>query len=199
MNLLNQLKKLSGKHTVILTVLAAAVLVYFINSYSTNKGAIKSAMSSNQVKVAPSGLPGVPSLGDRRGENCSSSNARPAEPLGQNSGPATAKGIHTSDHGLPPSCTKKAVVDPRNLLPRDANNQFSKMNPSGAGDVMNVSLLKAGYHAGINTVGQSLRNANLQLRSEPANPQLQVGPWNTSTISPDNNRRPLEIGCGSSN
>ena len=48
------------------------------------------------------------------------------------------------------------------------------MNPMGAGDVANVSLLRAGYHIGINTVGQSLRNANLQLRSEPANPQLKL-------------------------
>ena len=53
----------------------------------------------------------------------------------------------------------------------------------GSGDLKNVSLLKAGYHIGINTVGQSLRNANLQLRSEPANPQLNVGPWNQTTIT----------------
>ena len=99
-------------------------------------------------------------------------------------------------HGLPPSCTRQPVVDPKQLLPKDGNNEFSKMNPMGAGDVANVSLLRAGYHIGINTVGQSLRNANLQLRSEPANPQLNVGPWNTSTIGPDFNRRPLEIGCG---
>ena len=66
----------------------------------------------------------------------------------------------------------------------------------GAGDVSKVSLLNAGYHIGINTVGQSLRNANLQVRSEPANPQLNVGPWNHSSIDPDNSRRPMEIGCG---
>ena len=66
----------------------------------------------------------------------------------------------------------------------------------GSGDLKNVSLLKAGHHIGINTVGQSLRNANLQLRSEPANPQLNVGPWNQTTITPDMQRRPLEIGCG---
>jgi len=45
-------------------------------------------------------------------------------------------------------------------------------------------------------VSSSLRNANLQLRSEPANPQQDVGPWNNTTISPDINRRPLEIGSG---
>ena len=66
----------------------------------------------------------------------------------------------------------------------------------GAGDLKNVNLLQAGYHIGIDTVGQSLRNANLQLRSEPPNPQLNVGPWNNTTIEPDFNRRPLEIGCG---
>ena len=49
----------------------------------------------------------------------------------------------------------------------------------------------------IDTVGQSLRNANLQIRSEPPNPQLNVGPWNQSTIESDFLRPPLEIGCGS--
>ena len=47
---------------------------------------------------------------------------------------------------------------------------------------------------GINTVGQSLRNANRQLRSEPPNPQVKVSPWLQSTIEPDSNRKPLEIG-----
>ena len=61
----------------------------------------------------------------------------------------------------------------------------------------NVNLLKAGYHIGIDTVGSSLRNANLQVRSEPPNPQISVGPWNNSTIEGDPFRRPLEIGCGS--
>jgi len=57
-------------------------------------------------------------------------------------------------------------------------------------------LLKAGYHIGIDTVGQTLRNANLQIRSEPPNPQINVGPWNASTISPDTMRVPLELGQG---
>ena len=46
---------------------------------------------------------------------------------------------------------------------------------------------------GIDTVGTSLRNANLQIRSEPANPQVKVSPWQQTTIEPDTNRRPLEI------
>ena len=51
-----------------------------------------------------------------------------------------------------------------------------------------------GHHIGINTVGQSLRNANRQLRSEPPNPQVKVSPWNQTTIEADTNRRPMEIG-----
>ena len=40
---------------------------------------------------------------------------------------------------------------------------------------------------GIDTIGNTLRNANLQVRSEPANPQTQVSPWLNTTISPDLN------------
>lgn len=69
------------------------------------------------------------------------------------------------------------------------------MNPRGNGGLLDVSLLEAGHHIGINTVGSSLRNANLQIRSEPPNPQMKTGPWNNSTMGPDLNRRPLEIGC----
>ena len=57
-----------------------------------------------------------------------------------------------------------------------------------------VNLLDAGSHIGINSVGQSLRNANRQLRSEPPNPQVNVSPWMNTTISPDLPRRPLEVG-----
>ena len=118
----------------------------------------------------------------------------PAQPLGQNSEVGNANGMSTDSYGLPPSCAKQQVVDPKDLLPKDANSEFSKLNPAGSGDLQNVNLLKSGHHIGINTVGQTLRNANLQLRSEPANPQLNTGPWNKSTITGDNMRRTLEIG-----
>lgn len=43
------------------------------------------------------------------------------------------------------------------------------------------------------TVGGVLRNANLQIRSEPANPRDPVSIWNLSTISPDEMRPLFEI------
>jgi hypothetical protein len=83
------------------------------------------------------------------------------------------------------------------LLPKDTNSQWAQLNPAGKGDLANINLLKAGYHIGIDTVGQTLRNANLQIRSEPPNPQINVGPWNLSTIEPDFMRPPLQVGQGS--
>ena len=106
-------------------------------------------------------------------------------------------GTQTSMPGLPTSCSKPNIQNPAELLPKDANSQWASLNPNGKGFLSNINLLNAGFNIGIDTIGSSLRNANLQIRSEPVNPQLNVGPWNQSTITPDFMRPPLEIGCGS--
>lgn len=118
---------------------------------------------------------------------------QPSEPLGQNEVFASVNGKQSSGQGIPSSCNKTSQ-NPSDLLPKDTNSQWAQLNPTGKGELSNINLLKAGYHIGIDTIGQSLRNANLQIRSEPPNPQLMVGPWNNSTISPDFMRPPLEIG-----
>ena len=82
------------------------------------------------------------------------------------------------------------------LLPgKDAaNSKWAQVNPAGQGDLMNVSLLNAGFHMGTNTQAQTMRNPNLQLRSEYPNPKAEVGPWNSSTIESDHDRRYFELG-----
>lgn len=91
------------------------------------------------------------------------------------------------------NCKKPLVA--ADLLPKDADSTlWASVNPKGKGTLEDKNFLAAGYHIGVNTVGQSLRNANLNLRSEPANPQKIVSPWNQSTIEPDSNRRDLLIG-----
>ncbi len=82
----------------------------------------------------------------------------------------------------------------QDLLPQDKSSTWASVNPEGQGSLANQNFLQAGYHIGINTVGQTLRNANLQLRSEPPCPQVQVSPWLQTTIEPDVSRRPMEIG-----
>ena len=119
-----------------------------------------------------------------------------AGPQGTNEVYSAVSGIDTSLSGLPNGCASQPVTNPSDLLPKDNNNEWAKLNPSGAGDFNNVNLLKAGFHMGIDTIGNTLRNANLQVRSEPANPQTQVSPWLNTTISPDLMRVPLELGCG---
>lgn len=90
----------------------------------------------------------------------------------------------------------KEVANPKDLLPNDENSQWSALNPNTAnkGDMVMPDLLKAGQHIGLDTVGQSLRNANLQLRSDPIIAKSDVGPWNHSTIEGDKGRVPLELG-----
>ena len=125
-----------------------------------------------------------------------SAGVRPSDPNG-NEVFASATGVQTSMPGIPSSCSQPNIQNPAELLPKDSNSQWAQLNPSGKGELANVNLLKAGYHIGIDTVGQSLRNANLQIRSEPPNPQMNVGPWNLSSIEPDFMRPPLQIGSGS--
>jgi hypothetical protein len=84
-------------------------------------------------------------------------------------------------------------MTPNELLPSQRDNEWSSLNPA-SDDLTNVNLLSAGQIIGINTVGSSMRNANLQLRSEFPIPRQNVGPWNESTIEPDTMRRGLEIG-----
>lgn len=95
--------------------------------------------------------------------------------------------------GLPESCNVPKGNEPSALLPKESSSKYSPLKP---GKLKNVPLLKAGWLRGIDTVGASLRNANLQVRSEPPNPQVKVSPWMNSTIQPDLMRVPLEVGCG---
>jgi hypothetical protein len=93
------------------------------------------------------------------------------------------------------SCFPRDRLSADDLLPKDAaDSKWAQINPSGGGNISDQNYLTAGYHVGVNTVGQSLRNANLQLRSEIPNPQDAVGPWMISTIEPDLRQNTLEIG-----
>ena len=121
-----------------------------------------------------------------------------SESLGRNEVYQSVDGGKQGPFGLggnkqPSDCYPKDQLSPEDLLPGDANSKWAKNAPV-SGDLKDQNFLTAGYHTGVNTVGQSLRNANRQLRSEPPNPQVKVSPWMQTTIDPDMNRRPMEIG-----
>ena len=114
-------------------------------------------------------------------------------PLGDNEQFASVSGIKTPTR----SCYPQNSLKPDDLLPQDKKdkvNDFNKEFPVSEGILKGVNFLEAGYQVGVNTVGQSLRNSNQQLRSEPPNPQVNVSPWQNTTIGPDLARRPLEAG-----
>jgi len=96
----------------------------------------------------------------------------------------------------PPS----SIANPNELLPVDTNSQWAALNPvnMNQGSILNGDMLQAGYHIGLDTIGQTMKNANLQLRSDPIIPKQDVGPWNQSTYEPDYGRIPLEVGYGPS-
>ena len=123
--------------------------------------------------------------------------------LNESGGPAPVQDIESGPQGVenlkrtPPTCYPQPSLKPEDLLPEQESKAIQEFNiaqPIGEGILADVNLLDAGSHIGINTVGQSLRNANLQLRSEPPNPQVNVSPWMNTTIGPDLPRRPLEVG-----
>lgn len=93
----------------------------------------------------------------------------------------------------PAGCYPRDQLTPGELLPKDPNSVWAQQNPMGTGSLKGKNFLSAGALIGVNTVGQSLRNANYQLRSEPPNPQVPVTVFNNSTIEPDTNRRDFEV------
>ncbi len=94
----------------------------------------------------------------------------------------------------PTSCYPQNTLTPKDLLPQGKEEeieQWDENNPAQEGILKGVNFLDAGFHVGVNTVGQSLRNANLNLRAEPPNPRVQVSPWLNTTIDQDLTRKPL--------
>ena len=80
-----------------------------------------------------------------------------------------------------------------NLLPKKTETKDDDWNVYNPDDVKDKNFLNAGHHYGVDTVGSSLRNANLQLRSEPIIPKKNISPFMNSSIDADNNRRRFDI------
>jgi len=125
-----------------------------------------------------------------------------AQPYLENESTADYKAVNytdsssdTDDQKLPNDCFPKDKLTADDLLPKDAaNTKWSQVNPAGQGSVKDQNFLQAGYHVGLNTTQGTMKNANLQLRSDPPAPKTLVSPWMNSSYEPDMMRKPLEIG-----
>lgn len=190
-----------------LIVLCGIVLVFLVNKYVLRKQTQESEkFEDHMTEEKEHEDASTPEPNDvTNGHGCMPVNqdpvdqVMPGEPLGKNEifAPSEAEVMAENDtvaRSAPTDCFPKDKLSPTDLLPADTDNKWAQVNPDGQGKLGDKNFLNAGYHIGVNTVGQTLRNANRQLRSEPSNPQIKVSPWLQSTIEPDTNRKPLEIG-----
>lgn len=92
-------------------------------------------------------------------------------------------------------------LDTQDLLPDEIDSVWSRVNPNAISNELRKRnfLFVPQRHLGVDTIGQSSKNSNLQLRSEPACPRVIISPFlNSSIDNRDHYRRKLEIGgpCG---
>jgi len=168
MDICKQLKKNSD---LVIGVLALLVLGYALWSYS-NKKLMPASSMKNHLSSAS------------YGNNGSSSSL--------NSHFSGVSDVNSSVNNM--MHLKKESVDPSELLPRDNNNDYAKMNPTSSLQGINMLTPSANAFDSLSSTMSTNRNPNLQLRSEPPNPQNVVCAWNQTTMAPDASRRKLEIG-----
>lgn len=167
---MNALKKFFTKDRMIIIIIAV-VLAMFVLYYSSGKMTMMDNMEDGAVKE-----------GEEEKEEMKSSLAE------------TVPGVSgVSEAFTAANYSAKEVANPSELLPKDDNSQWSSLNPSVQHAPNTPDLLQAGIHVGLDTVGQTMKNANLQLRSDPVIPKADIGPWNQSTVEPDLIRLPLEV------
>jgi hypothetical protein len=141
------------------------------------------------------------------GEGLEVGGLEPQGPLSNNPNAPTMVSAHSEGGNAAPSLAQEdrhptgqqtysqTILSPEELLPQGGlGASWAATNPVGLGDLKGQNFLTPTYHYGINTVGQSLRNANLDIRSDPPNPRAAISPFLNSTIEPDLYRRELEIG-----
>ena len=185
--------------TILLVVLVAAVLLggaYILNPSYTKRiigmegfesGASTLSANANYTQEVKDVSGAVQQVADMSNPNVATPVTKEGfESLGE--GPA-----QFGNAEAPAGCYPRDQLTPSELLPKDPNSIWAQQNPMGTGSLKGKNFLSAGALIGVNTVGQSLRNANYQLRSEPPNPQVPVSVFNQTTIEPDINRRTLEI------
>ncbi len=195
------------KHMVLRTLLifvAAVILFALISYYNTKQSTAASEKFYEQQmqsvsKPVPSVVPQQPSVmaplapppqPSSKAMPVPSSAIDPAEEDQHDE----YRAVDFKTKEVPTDCFPKDRLTAEDLLPSDANSKWAQVNPAGQGDVKNINFLSAGFHVGINTTSGSMKNANLQLRSEPPNPKGSWPIMNSSYTPSDLLRKPLEIG-----
>jgi hypothetical protein len=185
---LSNLLKSNGMWIFVIIVVIFAI--WLLTSYSNDKKLVKDSFysSTDGGSSASAALVNGSTLPSAKPVVASSGSSLPS--VASNSAPTGSSGSSSCGYSGQP------VANPQDLLPVDKNSQWAALNPVNNGNPQIPDLLQAGNLIGLDTIGQTLKNANLQLRSDPIIPKKDIGPWNQSTYEPDLGRVPLELGCG---
>jgi hypothetical protein len=188
----------------ILVILAGAFLVYMF----ANQMGVSAVQNEGTVSVAPQGdssdtpayIPQMDVQAPSGGVEAGSDDPF-AYPIPGNPADFTGAGVDRvnwdglGENQLAGALSKQyQELSGDDLLPHNDIAHWADVYPNGVGQLSGKNFLHSGHFVGINTVGQSLKNANLQLRSEPANPQVAHSIFLQSSYGPDLLRRPLEVG-----
>jgi hypothetical protein len=86
--------------------------------------------------------------------------------------------------------TRKTLTS-NDLLPKEKNPDWFQTPGDKFNLLQAVDLELPEIKIGVDTVGQSRKNASYDLRAAPQCPKFVTGPWNNSTIEPDYNIKPM--------
>jgi len=102
-------------------------------------------------------------------------------------------GVNKDDKKFTKGIESKPALSAKDLLPGMVTNKDNKFQTFN--DLFNledaVQLEIPENKLGIDTVGQSRKNASYDIREAPPNPKFSIGPWNNTTIEPDYNIKSL--------
>lgn len=163
-------------------VVIVLLIIWALMSYSNTKSQVMDNMQQGNAK------PYTSAILDNHENHASVDSSSYKAPMVQDV-PSTSMKTARGEYELQP------VANPQELLPKDQNSEWATLNPLNQNTPILPDLLQAGNLIGLDTIGQTLKNANLQLRSDPIIQKQNVGPWNNSTYEADLARVPLEIGC----
>jgi hypothetical protein len=83
---------------------------------------------------------------------------------------------------IEPINTNSSAMDPHELLPNNHDSQWTSLNPINEKSMAVPDVLQSDFLIGINTVGSSKKNPNLQGREDPYIEKVDTsGVWNNNS------------------
>ena len=152
------IKFLTKKSTIL--AIAFVVILFGLYTYSNSKSYIMDRMSSNGSNDVPS--------------------TQLASPSGSIASPiVTPQTLPNGGAGY----NNRDIANPSDLLPKDTNSEWAKLNPVNSDKVIGSDLLDSSAFMG--QVSQYRGIANYDIRAQPVIAKQEVSPWMQSAIEPD--------------